>query len=154
MLRNQTKYKSKTKSSYALYGGAEGLKKELIENGPVEAVFTVYEDFMTYESGVYHHVTGKKLGEHAVKVVGYGNVSNSSGGDNATVPYWIAANSWNKVGAFFNVAFAGLNTYGRFFGSQTWGESGFFRIKMGDCGFDFAMTAAMPLLHASSSYLL
>jgi len=31
-------------------------------NGPVEAAFTVYADFLTYKSGVYQHVTVSNLG--------------------------------------------------------------------------------------------
>jgi cathepsin B len=27
--------------------------------GPVQAMFTVYNDFLNYKSGVYHHVTGQ-----------------------------------------------------------------------------------------------
>ena len=50
--------------------------------------FIVYRDFMSYKSGVYHHVSGEALGGHAVKIVGYGvdSVSNKK--------YWIVANSW------------------------------------------------------------
>lgn len=33
-------------------------------NGPVEAAFSVYEDFLTYKSGVYQHTTGDFLGGH------------------------------------------------------------------------------------------
>jgi cathepsin B len=31
-------------------------------HGPIEASFTVYDDFLTYKSGVYHHTTGASLG--------------------------------------------------------------------------------------------
>jgi cathepsin B len=41
-------------------------------NGPVEASFTVYQDFLSYKTGVYHHTTGSALGGHAVKMVGWG----------------------------------------------------------------------------------
>lgn len=41
-------------------------------NGPVQAMFTVYSDFLTYKSGVYHHVSGQELGGHSVKIVGWG----------------------------------------------------------------------------------
>lgn len=33
--------------------------------------------------GIYHHTTGKSMGWHAVRIVGYGN------------GYWLATNSWN-----------------------------------------------------------
>jgi len=41
-------------------------------NGPVEAAFNVYEDFLTYKTGVYKHTTGSLLGGHAVKCLGWG----------------------------------------------------------------------------------
>ena len=55
--------------------------------GPVQALFTVYSDFLTYKSGVYSHVSGQELGGHSVKIVGWG-VDNK-------IPYWLVANSWN-----------------------------------------------------------
>jgi cathepsin B len=82
------------------------IKESIAKDGPVETGFTVYEDFMNYKSGVYHHVSGKQLGGHAVKILGWGH-DDASGLD-----YWIAANSWNT----------------------TWGDNGFFKIKIGDCG--------------------
>ena len=36
----------------------------------------------------YQHLTGKYLGGHAVKVIGWGE-------ENGT-PYWLVANSWNE----------------------------------------------------------
>jgi cathepsin B len=61
---------------------------DILANGPVEAGFSVYQDFMSYKSGVYQHRSGGLLGGHAVKVVGWGVDS-----DNGT-PYWLVANSW------------------------------------------------------------
>ncbi|KAJ8321806.1 hypothetical protein KUTeg_000277 [Tegillarca granosa] len=59
------------KSSYSVEGETE-IMKELYTNGPVEAAFTVYSDFVQYKSGVYQHVTGEELGGHAVKMLGWG----------------------------------------------------------------------------------
>jgi len=42
-------------------------------NGPVEGSFTVYEDFLSYKSGVYVHTTGSEEGGHAIKILGWGN---------------------------------------------------------------------------------
>ncbi|RCN23741.1 hypothetical protein ANCCAN_30570 [Ancylostoma caninum] len=56
-------------------------------NGPVEAAYTVYEDFYQYTGGVYVHTGGQKVGGHAVRILGWGV-------DNKT-PYWLVANSWN-----------------------------------------------------------
>jgi len=40
-------------------------------SGPVASAFTIYEDFETYVSGIYSHVTGDVIGGHAVKIVGW-----------------------------------------------------------------------------------
>lgn len=76
--------------------GVDQIKAEIFQNGPVETGFTVYEDFMNYKAGVYHHTSGKQLGGHAVKIVGWGD------------GYWICANSWNTTwgeDGFFRIAF-------------------------------------------------
>ncbi|XP_072161200.1 cathepsin B isoform X2 [Bemisia tabaci] len=63
---------------------AADLKKELFEFGPVTMSFEVFADFPLYKSGIYHHVTGKSVGWHAVRVIGYGP------------GYYLATNSWNS----------------------------------------------------------
>ncbi len=100
-----TKYRAVAGSSKGLTCSNQ-IKQELVKNGPVQTGFMVYEDFMHYKSGVYEFTHGKKLGGHAVKIVGWGNENDKE--------YWIAQNSW---------------------GPQ-WGENGFFRIKFGECMFD------------------
>jgi len=97
--------KHKASSSYGL-GSITAIKKDLQEYGSVTAAFTVYEDFLSYKSGVYKYTTGKELGGHAVKIVGWGT---ESGQD-----YWLVANSWNSG----------------------WGDKGYFKIALGDCGID------------------
>jgi len=82
--------------------GESGIAKAIMEGGPVETAFTVYEDFSNYVSGIYHHVSGTEEGGHAVRIVGWG----VEGG----VKYWKVANSWNPY----------------------WGEKGYFRIKRGN----------------------
>jgi len=92
--------------------------KALSENGPVEAAFSVYEDFLTYKSGVYTHKTGSMLGGHAIKILGWGVENN--------VPYWLVANSWN----------------------EDWGNQGFFKIQKGknECGIEGQVVAGLPKL--------
>jgi cathepsin B len=92
----------------------EATKSELFNNGPLDGGFTVYQDFFSYKSGVYHHVSGGVAGGHAIKVIGYG-VENG-------VSYWLCANSWG----------AG------------WGNQGFFKIKMGDSDIDGWMYGCKP----------
>jgi len=91
-----------------------GIKRDMYHYGPVTAAFTVYEDFLTYKSGVYSHQTGSALGGHAIKIIGWGN---ENGED-----YWLCVNSWNN----------------------TWGDQGTFKIKMGDSGIDDQMHAGLP----------
>ena len=52
---------------------------EMIKNGPFEVAFNVYEDFMTYKSGVYWHKHGNFLGLHAAKI------------------YWVWSSGWGEV---------------------------------------------------------
>jgi len=90
-----------------------------MKNGPVEGTLSVYEDFLNYKSGVYHHVTGLKLGGHAIKILGWGE-DEASGG----TPYWLIANSWN----------------------YDWGDNGFFKILRGrgECGIESGISAGIP----------
>ena len=102
-------------SSYKAYKGASAIKAELLANGPLQTGFTVYNDFMSYKSGIYRHVSGGAVGGHAVVIVGWGK--------EGSVEYWIAQNSW----------------------AASWGEKGYFRIKFGECGFDSNAYAGVPL---------
>lgn len=60
------------------------MKEWIVGNGPVEACFTVYNDFYSYNSGVYRRTSNTVEGGHCVCVVGY---------DDAT-QCWICKNSW------------------------------------------------------------
>ncbi|KYR02454.1 peptidase C1A family protein [Tieghemostelium lacteum] len=92
------------------------MQTELVNNGPFEACFNVYEDFLGYKSGVYQHTTGKFLGGHCIKIMGYGELNGT--------PYWLAANSWT--------------TY--------WGDQGTFMILRGknECGIESDVVAGVP----------
>ena len=65
----------------------EGIQEDMIQFGSVTVAFTVYEDFPTYTSGVYHYVNGSKLDGHVIKIFGW----SSEGGEDC----WLVANSWN-----------------------------------------------------------
>ena len=67
--------------------GVSAMKERIMCNGPVEVGFTVYQDFMSYKSGINKHTSGGILEGHAVKAVGWGI-------ENGT-RYWIMTNSWN-----------------------------------------------------------
>ena len=100
-------------SSYGLRT-VDDIKADIYKYGTVTSAFTVYEDFLTYKSGVYTHQTGSALGGHAIKTIGWGT---EDGQD-----YWLCVNSWNN----------------------TWGDKGTFKILMGACGINRQMHAGVP----------
>ncbi|XP_019659798.1 cathepsin B isoform X2 [Ursus americanus] len=103
-------------SSYSVSSSEKEIMAEIYKNGPVEAAFTVYSDFLLYKSGVYQHVTGEMMGGHAVRILGWG-VENGT-------PYWLVGNSWNT----------------------DWGDNGFFKILRGrdHCGIESEIVAGIP----------
>lgn len=79
------------------------IKTALVKFGPLPTAMMVYEDFMHYKNGVYSYTTGKKLGGHAVLLVGY----NDEG------QYFIIKNSWDTgwgEGGFFRIAYSEMNS--------------------------------------------
>jgi cathepsin B len=109
------------RNSYSVGGWinrVEDIQREIMTRGPVQAAFTVYQDFITYKSGVYSHVSGQLLGGHAIKIIGWDVINN--------VPAWLIANSW----------------------SNRWGMNGFFYIKRGtdECGIEDDVVAGMVKL--------
>ena len=105
--------KRKSLTAYSISPDEASIKLEIMKNGPVSAAFMVYEDFLTYKSGIYHHVTGAEIGGHAVKLIGWGQDEKSG------EKYWILMNSWN----------------------QGWGENGAFRMKLKEGGIMNEITA-------------
>jgi len=105
-------------NDYTISSDVNAIQVEIMTNGPVEAAFTVYADFLPYKSGVYHHLTGDELGGHAVKILGWGVLNNT--------PYWLVANSWNT----------------------DWGAQGYFMIQRGndECGIEDYIVGGIPAL--------
>jgi len=104
-------------TSYSVPSDETSIMTEIMDNGPVEAAFTVYADFESYKSGVYHHVTGAELGGHAVKIIGWGVDATTS------AKYWLVVNSWN----------------------EDWGDQGTFKILRGsdECGIEDGIVAGL-----------
>ena len=102
------------------------MMEAIYNRGPVAVGFMVYGDFMSYKSGVYHHVFENhpfepfELTNHAVLVVGWGEVTSPS-----PDRYWIVKNSWGTG----------------------WGMDGYFWIRRGsdECGIESMAVEATPI---------
>lgn len=105
-------------TAYKIPNNARMIQLEIMTNGPVATGFEVFEDFYFYHSGVYKHVVGKKVGMHAIRIVGWGT-------ENGT-PYWLIANSYG----------------------DTWGDKGFFKMLRGSnhLGIESTVIAGLPQL--------
>ncbi|XP_060581353.1 dipeptidyl peptidase 1-like isoform X2 [Ruditapes philippinarum] len=122
-------------TKYEYIGGYYGacnealMRIELVKNGPMAVAFEVYNDFMHYKSGVYHHtgLTDRfnpfEITNHAVLLVGYGTDMT-----NPETPqdYWIVKNSWG----------------------EGWGEDGYFRIRRGvdECSIESIAVQSFPIV--------
>ncbi|VVC31898.1 Peptidase C1A, papain C-terminal,Cysteine peptidase, asparagine active site [Cinara cedri] len=93
-------------------------RKILRKHGPYVATMRVYEDFLTYKSGVYQHVTGDYLGLLSVRMIGWGLERGQA--------YWLLANSWGT----------------------SWGIDGFFKIRrfVNECWIENFRYAGIPKL--------
>jgi C1A family cysteine protease len=72
-------------SFQTLTNNPAAIKQHIATHGAVSACFVVYQDFFSYHTGIYRHLTGAAAGGHCVSLVGY----DDAGG------YWIAKNSWS-----------------------------------------------------------
>ena len=73
-------------TSPSSWGGSAAKLKSAIKKGPVVTGMTVYEDFMTYTKGIYKSNSNRRMGGHAVTIVGFNDVER----------YWIIKNSWGE----------------------------------------------------------
>lgn len=82
----------------------EGVKKEILKNGPVLAMIQPYTDFLTYGDGVYQRSQNafKFNGYHIVKVIGWTIIKEQD--------VWIIENTWGA----------------------DWGQNGFGMVATGD----------------------
>jgi C1A family cysteine protease len=85
-------------SGLPLMGSTAQMKEHIANVGPLAACFVVYQDFFSYSSGVYRHVTGGVAGGHCVSIIGYDDAQGC----------WIAKNSWGTgwgEAGFFKIAY-------------------------------------------------
>ncbi|MGA7759801.1 MAG: C1 family peptidase [Ilumatobacteraceae bacterium] len=74
------------------------MKNWLATHGSISGCFVVYQDFFSYSSGVYRHVSGEAAGGHCVEIIGY---------DDA-LGCWICKNSWGPNwgdSGYFKIAY-------------------------------------------------
>jgi C1A family cysteine protease len=79
-------------------GNPAAIKQHIYTYGAVDACFIVYQDFYSYRSGVYRHVTGDVAGGHCVALIGWDDAQGC----------WIGKNSWGPGwgdGGFFKIAY-------------------------------------------------
>mgnify|MGYP003958152029 CR=1 FL=1 len=107
----------KAKTAYFVEPTTEEMKYDILNYGPIQADFMVFRDFTAYTSGVYEQHSHDQLGKAAVKILGWGVEKD--------VEYWLCANSWGT----------------------SWGESGFFKIRIGECGINDHPVAGIPFVY-------
>jgi C1A family cysteine protease len=101
---------------HCLAEGIEGVKREILKNGPVLAMIVPNTDFLTYSDGVYLRSQDafKFQGYHIVKVIGWTNIKESD--------VWLIQNTWGPE----------------------WGQGGYGKIAAGESLIDnFAIGYAM-----------
>jgi cathepsin B len=97
-------------------GAISYIQQELYNFGPLQACYTVYENFYSffgsYPTGIYTQASGNVVGGHCVKLIGWGVENN--------VPYWLFANSWD----------------------YNFGDNGYFKMLRGSdlCGIEDVIT--------------
>jgi hypothetical protein len=107
-------------TGFANIGGDSAAMKTYISTyGSIAACFVVYQDFFSYHSGVYRHVTGGVAGGHCVTLIGYSDTDSC----------WIAKNSWNTGWGdqgFFKIGYGECNieSYPSPAGKEVYGVSG------------------------------
>ena len=78
------------------------LKNALYNTGPLVTTMRVYEDFYYYGSGVYSHVSGNYVGDHAIVIVGWDDAAQAM----------IVKNSWGTDwgdNGFFRIDYSELS---------------------------------------------
>jgi len=112
-------YKKYYVSDHFNLRGADKMKAELYQNGPISCGMDVTDNFeYNYFGGIYSEVKKFPMLNHEISIVGWG-LEEATGTE-----YWIGRNSWG--------------TY--------WGERGFFKIKMhsDNLGIETDCSAGIP----------
>lgn len=126
-----TNYKKYYVSDYYSLSGADKMKAEIYQNGPISCGMDVTDNFENnYTGGIYSEKKLFPVINHEISILGWGF------DDASQTEYWIGRNSWG--------------TY--------WGEKGYFRIKMhsDNLAIENDCTAGIPTFtkHGSADSLL
>ncbi|HZH13068.1 MAG TPA: C1 family peptidase [Archangium sp.] len=76
----------------------EERKSLLASKGPMVGGMAIFQDFYSYGSGIYRHVSGALVGHHAICIVGYDDEEGC----------WICKNSWGEgfgENGYFRIAY-------------------------------------------------
>lgn len=90
-----------TSSSFSagtIVRGRPAMKEWIATKGSLTGCFVVYQDFFSYQSGVYRHVSGDVAGGHCVEIIGYSD----------SLAAWLCKNSWGTGwgdGGYFWIAY-------------------------------------------------
>ncbi|MBY0414610.1 MAG: C1 family peptidase [Bdellovibrionales bacterium] len=68
------------------FGGSDKKVKEALKKGPLLTTLNVREDFLYYKGGIYKAESSKKVGGHAVALVGFDDEKKA----------WLIKNSWGR----------------------------------------------------------
>lgn len=98
--------RAKTVGHRSMAGNAAAIKEHISTKGAVSACLIVYQDFFSYRTGIYRHVTGGQAGGHCVSLIGYDDANRC----------WIGKNSWGPgwgEAGFFRIAYgdSGIDTW-------------------------------------------
>ena len=109
-------YPNATISSFGAVKGAENMKAEILENGPIACGINAAE-IDNYHGGILDVPKAKKMINHIISIVGWGYDVNID------KQYWIIRNSWGSY----------------------WGELGFMRLVLGENQLGIEKTCAWAI---------
>lgn len=121
------------------------IKTALVKYGPLPIAFMVYEDFMYYKTGIYSYTAGKRLGGHAVLLVGYNDAEKSFSVKNS----WDLG--WGEQG-FFRIAYSEMDNSVNFGLSTIAYRAAKDEVPVGEAARAGAWSRVSPLFEGASSW--
>jgi len=87
----------------------DAIKNALNTNGPLVTTMAVYNDFFSYSSGVYTHVTGSLAGYHAVLIIGYDDTGQCFIVKNSWGAGWGSTAGYGTERGYFMIAYSQMS---------------------------------------------